>query len=452
MLIPLISLMSTASAGALPTTVTRHDLDNGLTIYLAPMDTPGVVAWQSWVGVGSKDEVTPGTTGFAHFFEHLMFYGSPELDREAREAAMLRTGADENAWTWVDDTVYQCVVATEALPRIIEIEADRFQGLEVGKAEIEKESGAVWGEYLKGLSSPWERTYDAMAELAFREHTYRHSTIGYKEDLEAMPGQVELVKSFFVQHYRPDSVRIVVAGDFDGPQVLELIEASYGGWSAGPPTEEILLVEPEQTATRRVRVGWDQGPTNPMLMMGWKVPGFSPEHPDAPAIALVSELLFAEVAPLYRQLVVDEARLYSLSGGSWQMQDPHLFVVTAVLKDAADLEGVEQAVIDGVDALRSLDEASLVAARTNALKRARVSLDTPAAVADTIGSMTRDEPDPSVIEAWYEAYAQVGLDDVQRVLDQHFVPQGLTVAVLDPEDSPASNQVLQDEPHEEEGR
>jgi len=428
----LIMPIGTASAGALPADVSRHVLDNGLTIYLAEMDTPGVVSYQSWVEVGSKDEVEAGTTGFAHFFEHLMFYGSEELPRADREARMLRTGAEENAWTWVDDTCYHQVVAADALPEIIAIEADRFQSLHVTAEDVQKESGAVHGEYRKGRTSPWERTHDALYETAFTTHTYHHSTIGFEEDILQMPKQVELAHAFYELHYRPENTRIVVAGDIDAEATLARMTEAYGPWT--PATEEAPPIpeEPPQEEERRVQVDWDLGPVNPHLMIGWKVPGWDPTSPDSAALDLVGELLLSDVAPLHRKLVVDEARVYGLSGGDWGMQDPHLFTLIAELKSAEDLAAVEADLDAAVLALLDLDEATVAAARDNALRRTTIELDNPRAVANHIGQFTRGTPEPAVIDTWYANYAALGPEDVKRVVEAYFVAEGRTVSVLDP--------------------
>ena len=427
-----ILLLSTASAGVLPTTVESVTLDNGLRIFLAPMDTPGVAAWQAWVEVGSRNEVEPGTTGFAHFFEHLLFYGGPQFPAEVRDREMLLLGADENAWTWVDDTNYHSTIASDALPRLIEIEADRFLGMSLKPEWVEKEAGAVYGEYRKGRSDPWERTYDALYETAFTTHTYRHSTIGYEADIDAMPQRVETAGTFFDTHYTPEKVRIVIAGDFDRDAVMGALNTHFGPWEAGSPAPE-PEAEPVQEESLRVDVPWDGGPTNSWLMMGWKVPGFDPADPDQAALSVISDLLFAEVAPLYRELVVDDARLIAMSGGDWQFVDPHLFLITGMLRDPADASGVqtriEQELARFAEQGPSVEE--LAAAQGHALKAAQVALDTPESVAYAIGTFTRLGGPPELIDTWYDNYAAVTVDDVKRVVASTFVPEGLTVAVLD---------------------
>ncbi len=433
-------LISTSTAGVLPTTVESLTLDNGLRIFLAPMDTPGVAAWQAWVEVGSRNEVEPGTTGFAHFFEHLLFYGGPQFPAEVRERELLLTGADENAWTWLDDTNYHCVISGDSLPRLIEIEADRFLGLSLKPEWVEKEAGAVYGEYRKGRSDPWERTADALYETAFTTHTYHHSTIGYESDIKAMPERFDTANDFFDTWYRPENVRIVIAGDFDREAVVAALDEHFGPWETGTPGPEIET-EPEQEEARLIEVPWDGGPTNSWVMMGWKVPGFDPEDPDQAVLSVIGDLLFSEVAPLYRELVVDEAKVLSLSGGDWQLVDPHLFLVNAQLRNPQDAESVQARVQEELKRLAEQGPSpeELGAAKRHALKAAQVALDTPEAVAYAIGQFTRLGGPPELIDTWYANYEAATVEDVQRVVSDIFVPERRTVAVLTvdiPEASP----------------
>src|SRR5690606_28812999 len=141
----------------------------------------------AWVRVGSGHEVVPGRTGFAHFFEHLMFFGTEALPLEARERAVLRLGADENAWTWVDQTVYHAVLPARHLPRWSAMEADRFQRLALRPEDVRREAGAVHGEWRKSVASPDEQLYKALMATAFEAHPYGHDTIGLEADIAAMP-------------------------------------------------------------------------------------------------------------------------------------------------------------------------------------------------------------------------------------------------------------------------
>ena len=103
---------------------------------------------------GSRNEVEPGKSGFAHFFEHMMFRGTGTYPQEKYNAVIKEMGADSNAFTSDDLTVYHILAGKAALPKIVEIEADRFQHLQYEEAEFQKEARAVLGEYNKNASNP----------------------------------------------------------------------------------------------------------------------------------------------------------------------------------------------------------------------------------------------------------------------------------------------------------
>ncbi|MCB9762639.1 MAG: insulinase family protein [Alphaproteobacteria bacterium] len=424
------------SAGTLPTEVQVHTLDNGLQVYLAPMDSPGVVSWQLRMAVGSGDETEPGTTGFAHFFEHLMFHDTTTMTREQRQAALNLLGVSDNAWTWTDETVYHAVIPPSALPDLIALEADRFRNLALTPDGVRREAGAVYGEFRKGRTDPLNVALEAHFNAAFDVHPYHHDTIGVEDDIAAMPEQHALAMSFFDTWYRPGQARLVVAGDIDPAATLSLIEQHFGPWEAGPEPPP-RPPEPPQEAPRRAYTAWDGGPTNALLLMGWRVPGFDPRSPDAAALSLIEDLLLSDVAPLYRDLVVDDPLTYELWGGSWRWVDPHLFLVTAELRDPADLAEVEARVLAALEPLaQGIDPAVLDRAKGHALRAARLGLDNPTSVAGALGAFTRVDPAPDAIDAFYANFEALTVEDVQRVITTYFVPERLTVTVLDPTQQP----------------
>src|SRR6187397_2692841 len=145
-----------ASNGAFPFPVTEKTLANGLQVYVVNYDSPGLVAYYSVVRVGSRNEVEPGKSGFAHFFEHMMFRGTDRYPTEKYNDITKAMGADSNAFTSDDLTVYHILAGKAALPKIVEIEADRFQRLQYEEAKFQKEARAVLGEYNKNASNPIE--------------------------------------------------------------------------------------------------------------------------------------------------------------------------------------------------------------------------------------------------------------------------------------------------------
>src|SRR3954454_2217290 len=120
---------------AFPFPVVESTLPNGLRVYVVQYDSPGLVAYYSVVRTGSRNEVEPGRSGFAHFFEHMMFRGTDRFPQDKYNDALKAMGADSNAFTSEDMTVYHILAGKSALPRIVEIEADRFQNLKYREGE-----------------------------------------------------------------------------------------------------------------------------------------------------------------------------------------------------------------------------------------------------------------------------------------------------------------------------
>jgi zinc protease len=152
------------------------ELDNGFKAYLIQAGAPGQIAYVSMVRTGSRDEWEPGKSGFAHFFEHMMFKGTekyPDFD-----AITTEMGAARTAFTGNDRTVYYLVASNEYLEQIIDLESDRFRNLRYSEPEFRTEAGAVLGEYQQGALSPGRWLNEKVRETAYDRHTYRHTTIG----------------------------------------------------------------------------------------------------------------------------------------------------------------------------------------------------------------------------------------------------------------------------------
>jgi zinc protease len=132
-------------------------LDNGLKIILIPMESPGLVAYYSVVRTGSRDEWEEGKSGFAHFFEHMMFRGTERHPGPVYDSIVTSIGADANAYTSNDLTVYHLNFASEDLEKVMDLESDRFQNLRYTKEQFQTESGAVYGEYRKNRTNPFFR-------------------------------------------------------------------------------------------------------------------------------------------------------------------------------------------------------------------------------------------------------------------------------------------------------
>src|SRR4051812_42438187 len=138
-----------AAGKIFPYPYVQEDLPNGLRLITIPTDYPNVVSLFIVVGTGSRNEVEPGKSGFAHLFEHLMFRGTPEFPPEKYNNELQSAGAASNAFTSDDLTAFHTTMSKEDLPRIMSMEADRFAHLAYEPAAFKTETLAVLGEYNK---------------------------------------------------------------------------------------------------------------------------------------------------------------------------------------------------------------------------------------------------------------------------------------------------------------
>jgi len=388
-------------------------LDNGLKVVLIPMPSNGLSAYWSIVRTGSRDEVEEGVTGFAHFFEHMMFRGTKSLPGDAYDRIVNGMGADANAYTTDDYTAYHLGVATEDLPTVIEIEADRFQNLHYDEAAFKTESGAVYGEYRKGRTNPYQVLFEAIQDAAFDEHTYEHTTIGFEADIADMPNQYGYSKTFFDRFYRPENVIVLAAGDFDVDATLERIRAHYGDWEPGYEAPDVP-VEPEQTAQRRIDV--------PTMLAG----------------PVAGDLLFGATSPLYKQLVLEEQRLDGLFPYFEYTRDPGLWMVFAVVKDPADVHAIEGEIWGAIDALgREAPAQDELDDTRSRLKYGFLSdLTTPSDVCSNLARLVALSGGVDVVDELYRTLDRVTPEHVRTAARRYLTPARSTVAVLAPRDEP----------------
>src|SRR5713226_5478156 len=231
MLLPILAALlaqtsppASAAPKAFPFPVELHTLPTGLRVGLVPYDSPGLVAYYTLMRVGSRNEVEQGRSGYAHFFEHMMFTGTKAHPARSSDLVMTSLGLSTNAFTDNDLTVYHLYGPARALPTIIEYEADRFANLDYTEAAFRTEAGAILGEYLKSASNPEQKLSEKMMETAYTAHTYRHTTIGFLDDIKNMPAGYEYSRQFFRRYYTPDNATIFVVGDFDKTSTLSMIE------------------------------------------------------------------------------------------------------------------------------------------------------------------------------------------------------------------------------------
>lgn len=423
---------ATAQAAAdkiLPYPIYQHTLDNGLNVVTVPFDSPGIVALHIITRVGARNEVEPGVTGFAHFFEHMMFRGTDNYSRDEYNAQLKLTGAAANANTTQDRTDYHMTGNADMLELMFKLESDRFMNLKYSEHDFKTEAGAVKGEYTKNFASPYSQINEKRAETAFTTHTYSHTTMGYFDDIVDMPNQYEYSKTFFDRYYRPEYNTILVVGDVTPDKVNSLAEKYFGAWQRGSYIS-VVPEEPEQTETRYVHL--QNGSIPPYFSMSYKGPAFNDSKIDMPALDVLASILFSPTSELYKKLVINEQKVRFISGGAYDSRDPGLFTIQVSMVDAADMPYVMAEIEKAIDKVKSdgVDPGLLAMTKSNLKYRFAMSIDSADAIADALSHYIQLTGDPESINRLYAMYDTVTVDDIKMVANKYFTRNHLTIATI----------------------
>lgn len=428
-----LSLFATGSVigdeKILPYPIYQHKMDNGLNVVTVPFDSPGLAAFHIVTRVGARNEIEPGVTGFAHFFEHMMFRGTDNYSKEEYAAALKSTGAAANANTTQDRTDYHMTGNSKKLELMFELESDRFLNLKYSEHDFKTEAGAVKGEYTKNFASPYQQINEKLSETAFTTHTYSHTTMGYFKDIVDMPNQYEYSKKFFDRYYRPEYNTILVVGDVTPEQVNALSEKYFGGWERGSYVSEVP-VEPEQEETRYTHL--QNGSIPAYLNMSYKGPAFNDSEIDMPALDVLASIVFSNTSELSKKLVIEEQKVRFIGGGAQDSRDPNLFSIQVSMVEKEDMAYVMSEIEKAIAKVQTEDVDAVLLDRTKSRLKYRfaMSIDTPGAIARSLSHYIQLTGDPESINRLYAQYDKVSAEDLRMVANKYFKPEHLTVATI----------------------
>lgn len=421
---------ATSAATFFPYPFQQETLPNGLKTIVIPMPSRGLVAYYTVVRTGSRDEVEPGKSGFAHFFEHMMFRGTKKYPGPEYDRIVTGIGANSNAATTDDFTMFHLTFAKENLEKVIEIESDRFQNLSYGKPAFQTEAGAVYGEYRKDITNPFMLLEEKLLERAFDVHTYKHTTMGFEADIKAMPEAYDYSLSFFKRFYRPENVVILVVGDVDPQATFALIRKYYGVWKKGYELPKITP-EPLQSAERHVEISYP-GKTLPVLCMAYKGIAFETGNTDFAAARLFNELVFGETSELYKKLVIREQKVQFLFADVPMNRDMPLFGVAAMVKNPDDVNSVQKDIEDTIKTFQTtlVSEKRLDEVKRHGKYAFLDGLDSPDHVAEALARYIAMTGGIEAVDRLYAEYDRVTPEEVCRAAKEYYQPQRCTIAVL----------------------
>ncbi|MFK8015510.1 MAG: M16 family metallopeptidase [Gammaproteobacteria bacterium] len=405
-------------------------LDNGLKVMIVRTDFPDIVSLQIPVQTGSRNEVEPGKSGFAHFFEHMMFRGTETYPASEYGEILKNAGADQNAFTTDDFTNYHITFTKADLEKMLELEADRFQNLKYSEDQFRTEALAVKGEYLKNYSNPIQKLLEVGRDRSFTTHTYKHTTMGFLRDIEDMPNQMDYSRTFFDRWYRPEKASVIVVGDVDPDATLAMVRKYFGNWQRGS-YDVPVPTEPPPSGPIYEHVEWE-APTQPWLLMAWRGPAFDPTEKDMPAMDVLSSIYFSPSSDVYQKVVNTERLADQFFAYFPNRKDPGLLYIGARLTDEANASKVQDAINETLQRARTeaVDDTILANTKSRLRYQFTSQMDNSESIGDMLASFMQHDRDPQVINEAYARYASITADDLTRLADRYFVDVGRTTLTL----------------------
>lgn len=476
----LVSAFGTAQAQYLEEfegKTTEFTLDNGLHFIIIERHEAPVASFYTHVNTGGVDEPI-GNTGIAHIFEHMAFKGthyigtsnwkkekkaiqkmddayvewlrasyqanvdSAELAKKREKFEKLQEEAQQyvvnnefsqiiernggtglNASTGADFTNYFYSLPSNRAELWFNLEADRFKNPTYREFYVEKE--VVREERrMRTDSNPIGRLLEEFLAVAYTAHPYGRPVVGWNSDITATT--IQDARDFYETYYVPENITIAIAGDVNPDQMKKFAKTYFGGLKKGKPVPPVTTIEPEQRGERRFTI---EGNSQPVMLIGYHT--VSETHPDFEALNLVGNIISSgRTSRLYKKLVEDEQLALQVGAfnGLPGSRFPSLFVTLALPNMGVDLDTLEQAIYEEIDAVKAgeLTQEELDRARTNIRANIIRGLNNNTGLAMNFASTHATQGDWREVFRRLDRIDSVTLDDLQRVAQKYLVKKNRT--------------------------
>lgn len=413
----------------------KYQLDNGLNIILHEDKSDPIVGVAIQYHVGSNRE-TPGRTGFAHLFEHMLFQESQHVAQDQFFKKIQNVGGTLNGGTNKDGTVYYEIVPKNALETVLWLESDRMGWLlsTITQAAFMNQQEVVQNEKRQRVDNrPYgHANYVMIKNMYPKDHPYSWTTIGELEDLQN--ATLKDVRNFYEKWYGPNNATMVIAGDFNKAEVKQLVEKYFGEIKRGPenkdPETQLVTLESIKKVYHE-----DNFATSPRLSMAF--PTVDKRHNDAPALELLGQLLGdGKKAPLYKIIVEEKELAPSLYAYSGTQEIAGTFDIVATGFPTTNLTDIENAIHEAFDLFETEGFSTEDVERLKAKYETGFynSISSVLSKAFQLANYNEYYGSPDAISVELQKVLDVKVEDIKRVYNQYikgrnyiltsFVPKG----------------------------
>lgn len=426
-------LFSIAASAQNKISFVEYDLDNGLHVILHQDNSTPIVAVTISYHVGSKNE-NPERTGFAHFFEHLMFEGSENIDRGEFDKIAMNAGAALNANTSFDRTFYYLLLPSNQLELGLWMESERLLHLRIDSTGVETQRSVVKEERKQSYDNrPYGTLMEKTFSTAFTEHPYRWLPIGSAESINN--ATLEEFMEFHSIFYVPNNATLSIAGDIDLEQTKQLVQKYFGDIPKGTkPIYRPSIVEPEKTAEVRDIV-YDNIQL-PAVVQAYHIPAKG--TPDYYALSMLTTLLSdGESSRMTKSIVDKQQKAMFVGAFPFALEDPGLFLVFGIVNSGVTPEDLENAINEEILKAQTeeLDEREFQKLRNKVENDFVSSNSTMAGIAESLSDYHMYFGDANLINTEIERYMAVTKADIKRVANQYLKKENRVVLYYLPKEN-----------------
>ncbi len=397
----------------------EYNLDNGLHVILHQDNSAPVVTTGVMYHVGSKDEQV-GKTGFAHFFEHLLFEGTHNIERGEWFKIVSSHGGSNNANTTTDRTYYYETFPSNNLELGLWMESDRLLQPIINQVGVDTQKEVVKEEKRQRLDNqPYGRfSYgEALSPHIFDKHPYRWSVIGSFEDLSS--AKLEDFKHFSKTYYVPNNAVLVVAGDFKKDEAKKLIAKYFGAIPKGAPVVKNFPKEDPITSERRV-TEYDNNIQIPLLAINYRTP--NNKSKDAIALNMLSTYLSGgKSSVLYKKYVDEKKEALQIFAFNRQMEDYGIYTIGVLPQGQVKLTDLEASIQKDIENVQSeliseKDYQKLLNTVENSFVAQRSGMQN---IAHQLADAYMLQGDTNKINTELKAYQSVSREDIREVAKKY---------------------------------
>jgi predicted Zn-dependent peptidase len=408
-----------------PIKYVEYDLPNGLHVILHENHAAPVVASYVLYHVGAKNE-RPDRTGFAHFFEHLMFEGTANIPRGTIDKLVSGAGGNLNASTSFDQTDYFFNLPSNQLKLALWIESERMLHAVIDETGVETQRKVVKEEKrMRYDNQPYGSLFEQLAKLVFANTPYAWVPIGSVQYIDQ--ATIGEFREFYKTYYLPNNATLALAGDFDLEETKKLVADYFGPIPRGPEIKRPTVELPPQTASVKQDVKEDKTPLNASLHAWRAVPE---THPDAYALELLGGILSSgRSSRLYKRLVEKEQSALNVDAFPFLLENAGMLGVFATGQQGATLEQLDELIDEEVEKVKAegVTEEEFRKALNQKEAEFAGGFGTMSMRARNLARYHVFYGDTNLINTELDRYFAVKREDLQRVAKQYLTKEGMHV-------------------------